>query len=548
MKKGFTLIELLAVIVILAVIALIATPLILNVIEDSKISAAKESATGYIEAIEMYIGTSSLIDKNNLKINEKYNVTDVTILNNEATEALNDLVEVKGEKPSGDEDYIKLNDKYEVIEGKLTFGEYEVNIQNEEMTVSKIGVVVKVEDIILNLTNETMERGNTVNIKTTFVPSNTTNKKLKYKSSDESVVTVTDKGEITAQGNGTAKIIVTSVENSNIKKEIDITVVSPEYATNIKIEKEDKKLYVGNTVQLTGILEPNDVKSKVLTWTSSDDDIASVTNDGLVTGKKNGNVTITATTMNNKIASIDLEVRIKQSFKNDDWSTIVENIRSGNMEDYEIGDTKIINLGDLGNHTIRVANNTTPDECSKDVFSQTACGFVIEFADIITEHNMNATSTNVGGWPASGLRTYLNNDIYNKLPEELQNIIIDTKVVSGYGNADEKVNFISTDKLYLLSTGEVWKQGGGNPIKYDTARDETRQLDYYSKLGVTTKNYSGAIKKYLTSSGEEWRLRSSYYTGSQLISYFHTVNYIGNWSTANSASANLGISPAFRIG
>ena len=548
MKKGFTLIELLAVIVILAVIALIATPLILNVIEDSKISAAKESATGYIEAIEMYIGTSSLIDKNNLKINETYNVTDVTILNNEATEALNDLVEVKGEKPSGDEDYIKLNDKYEVIEGKLTFGEYEVNIQNEEMTVSKIGVVVKVEDIILNLTNETMERGNTVNIKTTFVPSNTTNKKLKYKSSDESVVTVTDKGEITAQGNGTAKIIVTSVENSNIKKEIDITVVSPEYATNIKIEKEDKKLYVGNTVQLTGILEPNDVKSKVLTWTSSDDDIASVTNDGLVTGKKNGNVTITATTMNNKIASIDLEVRIKQSFKNDDWSTIVENIRSGNMEDYEIGDTKIINLGDLGNHTIRVANNTTPDECSKDVFSQTACGFVIEFADIITEHNMNATSTNVGGWPASGLRTYLNNDIYNKLPEELQNIIIDTKVVSGYGNADEKVNFISTDKLYLLSTGEVWKQGGGNPIKYDTARDETRQLDYYSKLGVTTKNYSGAIKKYLTSSGEEWRLRSSYYTGSQLISYFHTVNYIGNWSTANSASANLGISPAFRIG
>ena len=46
MKKGFTLIELLAVIVILAIIALIATPLILNVIDDSKKGAFKSTAYG----------------------------------------------------------------------------------------------------------------------------------------------------------------------------------------------------------------------------------------------------------------------------------------------------------------------------------------------------------------------------------------------------------------------------------------------------------------------------------------------------------------------
>ena len=51
-KKGFTLVELLAVIVILAIIALIATPIILNVINDAKKEAAKDSAYGYIEAIE----------------------------------------------------------------------------------------------------------------------------------------------------------------------------------------------------------------------------------------------------------------------------------------------------------------------------------------------------------------------------------------------------------------------------------------------------------------------------------------------------------------
>ena len=60
MKKGFTLIELLAVIVILAVISLIATPMILGVIETSKESSAKVSAYGYIDAVETQVAINEL--------------------------------------------------------------------------------------------------------------------------------------------------------------------------------------------------------------------------------------------------------------------------------------------------------------------------------------------------------------------------------------------------------------------------------------------------------------------------------------------------------
>lgn len=61
-NKGFTLIELLAVIVILAIIALIATPIVLNMISSARESAAKSSSLGYIDSIEYYAGFSQAQD------------------------------------------------------------------------------------------------------------------------------------------------------------------------------------------------------------------------------------------------------------------------------------------------------------------------------------------------------------------------------------------------------------------------------------------------------------------------------------------------------
>jgi len=59
-KKGFTLIELLAVIIILAVIALIATPVVLNVVENARLEAAKNSAYGLIDAAKYEYSESIL--------------------------------------------------------------------------------------------------------------------------------------------------------------------------------------------------------------------------------------------------------------------------------------------------------------------------------------------------------------------------------------------------------------------------------------------------------------------------------------------------------
>ena len=60
MKKGFTLIELLAVIIILAIVALIATPIILNVVDDARISAASSEANMIVSGINNYCATAEM--------------------------------------------------------------------------------------------------------------------------------------------------------------------------------------------------------------------------------------------------------------------------------------------------------------------------------------------------------------------------------------------------------------------------------------------------------------------------------------------------------
>ena len=222
--------------------------------------------------------------------------------------------------------------------------------------------------------------------------------------------------------------------------------------------------------------------------------------------------------------------------------------KSGNTSNYNVGDTKEVDMGSLGTHTLLIANKSTPSECSTTGFSQTACGFVLEFADIITTHIMNpytsgVTTTgngNIGGWPASEMRTYVNSDIYNALPTELKNGIINTTVVSGYGK-DDSNNFTSTNKLYLLDAKEIY--GDSFTSLYNTAKDSERQLDYYSSQNITTSNYSGAIKQY-NGSSSIWWLRSATYSDS---ASFYAVYGSGDWSDLHYSDSIYGVSPAFRI-
>ena len=235
------------------------------------------------------------------------------------------------------------------------------------------------------------------------------------------------------------------------------------------------------------------------------------------------------------------------TFATDTWEEIANNVKSGNASKYRVGSEKEVEIGGKS-YTVRVANNTTPAECSGTDFSQTACGFVVEFADIVENRPMNSTATNVGGWEASEMRTYANGDFFNKLPSDLQKVIINTKVISGHGSEDIS-NFTTTDKIYLLSSHEVYEDGTSNQVSSkDTAWNNTRQLDYYKARNVTADGHlSNAIKWYkddINEMADFWWLRAAY---SSDYDDFLNVGNSGYWNYDTADYAN-GFAPAFRIG
>ena len=112
-NKGFTLIELLAVIVILAIIALIATPMILGVVEDARKSAAASSANGYIDAVEKQIMIKAMDNE--------------TLGTGVLTKTDLSSVNVKGDEPDSVSVAICGD---EVTSYSLVFGKYKITKEN----------------------------------------------------------------------------------------------------------------------------------------------------------------------------------------------------------------------------------------------------------------------------------------------------------------------------------------------------------------------------------------------------------------------------------
>ena len=132
-NKAFTLIELLAIIVILAIIAVITVPIILNIIENSKMGAATDSAYGYKDSVQkFYVSKLSESANSSLELEGTYTVTDGVLTGT----GINEKVPVSGTVPSSGsltyENGLFKN-------GCLTVGDYAVTFNTDGTTSTEKG-------------------------------------------------------------------------------------------------------------------------------------------------------------------------------------------------------------------------------------------------------------------------------------------------------------------------------------------------------------------------------------------------------------------------
>lgn len=185
------------------------------------------------------------------------------------------------------------------------------------------GVVVgkemfTVEGLEINYQELLMKAGEKVSLKITIYPLEGTTSTIKWISSNENVVTVDNGGNLLAVSEGTAEITVVD-ENSQIADKCRITVSESEIeiinVENIRINTKEANLKTGETVQLTATVMPENATNKNVTWSSSNEKIATVKN-GVVTALSEGKATITVTTEDgNKTAECVVTVTKKDEPK-----------------------------------------------------------------------------------------------------------------------------------------------------------------------------------------------------------------------------------------
>lgn len=152
----------------------------------------------------------------------------------------------------------------------------------------------EVASIALNTQGGTLLKGNTYQLRHVVLPENATFRQVTWSSSNTKAVTVSSSGLIKGVGAGKATIICRSVDNPRVIAYCNVNVAVA--TTGVKLNRNTGWVYAGYSGTLTPTVYPADATDKRVVWTSSDRSIATVDQNGRVTGVKPGTAVITCTT------------------------------------------------------------------------------------------------------------------------------------------------------------------------------------------------------------------------------------------------------------
>ena len=184
--------------------------------------------------------------------------------------------------------------------------EISANVEITEKTVDMTSFSVNPEKVQL-------EAGENVRLKIDYAPANATSGSIVFRSTDNTVATVSDGGLIKAIGSGTTTISV-SASPGNKHKDVMVVVTGGETEsdgtepTEINLNKTEINLVQGNSEKVLATVTPDAAKNKTLTWKSSDENIVTVDKNGVILARAEGAANVTVATINNISKTIKVNV------------------------------------------------------------------------------------------------------------------------------------------------------------------------------------------------------------------------------------------------
>ena len=154
-----------------------------------------------------------------------------------------------------------------------------------------------------------------IQLSISYVPSNTTQKGVTWRSSDETIATVSVSGYVTVKKNGTVTITAASTYNSQLLDSFtaNCSITQTHIPVTSLSLSGNNSGNVGDTIQLTASVLPVNATNKNVTWNSNNETLATVDDSGLVTLKAEGNVVITATSVSESNVSSSHSITVENT-------------------------------------------------------------------------------------------------------------------------------------------------------------------------------------------------------------------------------------------
>lgn len=181
----------------------------------------------------------------------------------------------------------------------------------------------------------TVVKGKKYKLEAEVYPETAKNKTLKYKSSNTKVVTVSSTGNLVAKKTGTAKITVKSKYNTKAAQTIIVTVVSNSDFLKVKQiipNFKEKEMNIDDTETISLTFNPSNASNTNVIFTSSDEDVVTVSDQGVIAAVGEGEAVITVKACDGSKKKTKIEIHVKETEVEDSESVDDDSDESSEVE------------------------------------------------------------------------------------------------------------------------------------------------------------------------------------------------------------------------